>query len=65
MFDCFNIDAVDRLDALLSAEDAWRSHFSGTDADEVDDMKTPQCAESFITMLLTITDRYYSRLCLR
>ena len=44
------------MDALFSSNDAWLSHLAG--ADENDEMKTPECAEAFVTMLLTITDRY-------
>ena len=48
--------AVDRLDALLSSENAWKPPLLAVD--ENDEMKVPECAEVFITMLLTITDRY-------
>nr|CAB3265588.1 RAD50-interacting protein 1-like [Phallusia mammillata] len=50
--------AVERLDTLLSAEDAWHSKYE--DSDDSDEMKTPSCAESFVSLLLTITDRYKS-----
>ncbi|XP_076818312.1 RAD50-interacting protein 1-like isoform X2 [Clavelina lepadiformis] len=50
--------AVERLDALLSSDDAWKSKFELSDIDDVDEMKTPECAESFVSMLLAITDRY-------
>lgn len=58
--------ALDRLDAMLSSSKAWESQYGGdletdnamiTDGESNESM-VPECAESFITMLLTITDRY-------
>jgi len=49
------LGAVERLDALLSSENAWKAQLPTMD--ESDNMKTPECVEVFITMLLTITDR--------
>nr|XP_039274264.1 RAD50-interacting protein 1-like [Styela clava] len=60
--------ALDRLDNMLSSAKAWESQYGEQaqyDEDlmmmqdnNLDDVMVPECAESFITMLLTITDRY-------
>lgn len=58
--------ASDRLDAMLSSPKAWESQYETDSSDSSmmgnegrsDEMMVPECAESFITMLLTITDRY-------
>jgi len=52
---CCNAGATERLDALLSSDEAWKTRYSVED--DADDMKTPCCAESFVTLLLTITER--------
>ncbi|XP_071948017.1 RAD50-interacting protein 1-like [Antedon mediterranea] len=48
--------AVEKIDALLSDPDAWRCQYK--DINDGDDLKVPQCAESFVTLLSVITDRY-------
>uniref|UniRef100_H2Y4N9 RAD50-interacting protein 1 n=1 Tax=Ciona savignyi TaxID=51511 RepID=H2Y4N9_CIOSA len=53
--------AAERLDTLMTSEEAWRSKLSDV-SDDIDEMMTPQCAETFVTMLQTITDRYYKNL---
>ena len=53
-----SLGAEERLDTLLSSDNAWRTQITSEGADEADEMKTPDSAEAFITMLLTITDRY-------
>ncbi|XP_015512771.2 RAD50-interacting protein 1 [Neodiprion lecontei] len=46
--------ATEKMDAILSSETAWE-RLMGTD---IDDMKVTECAEAFLTLLMTITDRY-------
>uniref|UniRef100_A0A8C9W3W3 RAD50-interacting protein 1 n=1 Tax=Scleropages formosus TaxID=113540 RepID=A0A8C9W3W3_SCLFO len=55
--------AVEKVDAMLSAEGAWSSQYR--DITDVDELKAPDCAETFMTLLLTITDRYRSLPCPR
>uniref|UniRef100_A0AAY4BSP9 RAD50-interacting protein 1 n=1 Tax=Denticeps clupeoides TaxID=299321 RepID=A0AAY4BSP9_9TELE len=50
--------AVEKVDAMLSAEGAWSSQYK--DVSDVDELKAPDCAETFMTLLLVITDRYRS-----
>ncbi|KAK2176865.1 hypothetical protein NP493_625g01069 [Ridgeia piscesae] len=48
--------AQEKMDAILSSPSAWRSQYS--DMADFDGNKVPECAESFTTLLLTITERY-------
>ncbi|XP_068132361.1 RAD50-interacting protein 1 [Hyperolius riggenbachi] len=48
--------ALEKMDSMLSSEAAWASQYK--DISEVDEMKFPDCAETFMTLLLVITDRY-------
>ncbi|XP_066490405.1 RAD50-interacting protein 1 isoform X2 [Tiliqua scincoides] len=48
--------ALQKMDAMLSSEAAWISQYK--DITDVDEMKVPDCAETFMTLLLVITDRY-------
>ncbi|NXA95871.1 RINT1 protein, partial [Melanocharis versteri] len=48
--------ALQKMDSMLSSEDAWISQYK--DITDVDEMKVPDCAETFMTLLLVITDRY-------
>nr|XP_019600937.1 PREDICTED: RAD50-interacting protein 1 isoform X1 [Rhinolophus sinicus] len=48
--------ALQKMDSMLSSEAAWISQYK--DITDVDDMKVPDCAETFMTLLLVITDRY-------
>ncbi|XP_030631915.1 RAD50-interacting protein 1 [Chanos chanos] len=50
--------AVEKVDAMLSAEGAWTSQYR--DITDMDELKAPDCAETFMTLLLVITDRYRS-----
>ncbi|XP_069048725.1 RAD50-interacting protein 1 [Lepisosteus oculatus] len=50
--------AVEKVDALLAAEGAWSSQYR--DIADLDELKVPDCAETFMTLLLVITDRYRS-----
>ncbi|XP_071753836.2 RAD50-interacting protein 1 [Centroberyx gerrardi] len=55
--------AVEKVDAMLSAEGAWSSQYR--DISDVDELKAPDCAETFMTLLLVITERYRSLPCPR
>ncbi|KAG7455788.1 hypothetical protein MATL_G00244810 [Megalops atlanticus] len=55
--------AVEKVDAMLSAEGAWSSQYR--DISDMDELKAPDCAETFMTLLLVITDRYRSLPCSR
>ncbi|KAI8506662.1 RAD50-interacting protein 1 [Branchiostoma belcheri] len=48
--------AVEKMDLLFSSETAWTSQYG--DIEDVDDMKTGECAEGFMTLMLALTDRY-------
>uniref|UniRef100_A0A2K6FAW0 RAD50-interacting protein 1 n=1 Tax=Propithecus coquereli TaxID=379532 RepID=A0A2K6FAW0_PROCO len=48
--------ALQKMDSMLSSEAAWISQYK--DITDVDEMKVPDCAETFMTLLLVITDRY-------
>ncbi|KAK2514564.1 Rint1 [Columba guinea] len=48
--------ALQKMDSMLSSEAAWISQYK--DITDVDDMKVPDCAETFMTLLLVITERY-------
>ncbi|XP_049639157.1 RAD50-interacting protein 1 [Suncus etruscus] len=48
--------ALQKMDSMLSSEAAWISQYK--DIADVDEMKVPDCAETFMTLLLVITDRY-------
>ncbi|KAJ8382797.1 hypothetical protein SKAU_G00035750 [Synaphobranchus kaupii] len=48
--------AVEKVDTMLSAEGAWSSQYR--DISDMDELKAPDCAETFMTLLLVITDRY-------
>ena len=41
---------------MLSSEAAWISQYK--DITDVDEMKVPDCAETFMTLLLVITGKY-------
>lgn len=43
---------------MLSSEAAWTSQYK--DIADVDEMKVPDCAETFMTLLLVITGKYKS-----
>nr|KAF6470224.1 RAD50 interactor 1 [Molossus molossus] len=48
--------ALQKMDSMLSSEAAWISQYK--DITDVDEMKVPDCAETFMMLLLVITDRY-------
>jgi hypothetical protein len=43
------------MDSMLSSEAAWVSQYK--DISDVDEMKVPDCAEVFMTLLLVITGK--------
>ncbi|MGH0146996.1 UNVERIFIED_CONTAM: hypothetical protein FKN15_009128 [Acipenser sinensis] len=45
--------ALEKMDSMLSSEGAWSSQYK--DISDVDEMKAPDCAETFMTLLLVIT----------
>ncbi|XP_070151496.1 RAD50-interacting protein 1 [Polyergus mexicanus] len=46
--------ATEKMDAILSSSTAWEK-LAGPD---IDDMKVTECADAFLTLLTTISDRY-------
>ncbi|XP_071578297.1 RAD50-interacting protein 1 isoform X2 [Temnothorax nylanderi] len=46
--------ATEKMDAILSSNTAWE-RLTGPD---IDDMKVTECADAFLTLLTTISDRY-------
>ncbi|XP_011865404.1 PREDICTED: RAD50-interacting protein 1 isoform X1 [Vollenhovia emeryi] len=46
--------ATEKMDAILSSNTAWE-RLAGPD---IDDMKVTECADAFLTLLTTISDRY-------
>lgn len=44
---------MEKVDAMLSAEGAWSSQYK--DITDMDELKAPDCAETFMTLLLVIT----------
>uniref|UniRef100_T1IUF6 RAD50-interacting protein 1 n=1 Tax=Strigamia maritima TaxID=126957 RepID=T1IUF6_STRMM len=50
--------AVEKMDTIMSSDIAWKFRFQ--DGDDLDDLKVPECGENFMTLILTITDRYKS-----
>uniref|UniRef100_A0A8P4GCL0 RAD50-interacting protein 1 n=1 Tax=Dicentrarchus labrax TaxID=13489 RepID=A0A8P4GCL0_DICLA len=53
--------AVEKMDAMLSAEGAWSSQYK--DISDMDELKAPDCAETFMTLLQVITERYRTLPC--
>ncbi|KTG47582.1 hypothetical protein cypCar_00019461 [Cyprinus carpio] len=50
--------AVEKVDAMLSAEGAWSSQYK--DITDMDELKAPDCAETFMTLLLVITGHRFT-----
>ncbi|XP_031841131.1 RAD50 interactor 1 isoform X2 [Nomia melanderi] len=46
--------ATEKMDAILSSSTAWEKLSSS----DTDDMKVTECADAFLTLLTTISDRY-------
>jgi len=47
------LDATEKMDAILSSNTAWERLNP-----DIDDMKVTECADAFLTLLTTISDRY-------
>ncbi|GAB1607404.1 RAD50-interacting protein 1-like [Argonauta hians] len=48
--------AMEKIDAMMSSSSAWLSQYR--DIADVDELRVPECGESFMTLMQTITDRY-------
>ncbi|XP_076459173.1 RAD50-interacting protein 1-like [Babylonia areolata] len=48
--------AVEKVEGMLESATAWESQYK--DIADVDEVQVPECTESFMTLLYTITDRY-------
>lgn len=53
MFFTFTV-ALEKMDALLNSETAW----SPLGPSDLDAMKVTECIDSFLSLLLAITERY-------
>lgn len=47
--------AIEKMDALLSSSTAWESQYKNIA--DIDTLKVPECGESFITLMSTITGK--------
>ena len=48
--------ALEKMDAMTSSDTAWQSQYSDMkDIAEADELKVPECGESFMTLMVTIT----------
>lgn len=61
--DCVSTVAVEKVDAMLSAEGAWSSQYK--DISDMDELKAPDCAETFMTLLQVITGNLFSLVSVR
>ena len=53
--------AQEKMDQMFSSSTAWQSQYKDMlDIDTIDDLKVPECGESFMTLMLTITGKYLS-----
>ncbi|GFW08027.1 RAD50-interacting protein 1 [Trichonephila clavipes] len=48
--------ALEKMDKFLNLDTAWKSRYQ--EESDIDDMHVPESAELFITLLLTMTERY-------
>ena len=51
--DLFFLDAMQKIEHLLQSPHAWESQYKGIA--DLEEGKVPECAESFMTLLQTIT----------
>ncbi|EDO38509.1 predicted protein, partial [Nematostella vectensis] len=49
--------AIENMESLLASENAWRPKYEDVECG-ADEMRAPECAEGFITILTVMTDRY-------
>lgn len=47
--------AGEKMDNMLSSPTAWQSQYKNIE--DIDEMKVPECGESFITLMSTITGK--------
>lgn len=57
----FFTDAISNMESLLSSSSAWTLKYK--DVGDVDDTRTPECAEGFMTLLSVITGVVYGDKC--
>lgn len=50
--------AIEKMDALLSSPTAWESQYKNIA--DIDTLKVPECGESFVTLMSTITGQWPS-----
>ena len=51
--------ALEKMDAMTSSDTAWLSQYSDIkDITEADELKVPECGESFMTLMVTITGTF-------
>ena len=53
---------MEKVDAMMSSPTAWQSQYR--DIADVDELKVPECGESFMTLMLTITGNKHHYYCL-
>jgi hypothetical protein len=51
---CICSDAKENLESLVTSSTAWRGKYQDVGG-EVDETRTPECAEGFVTLLTVIT----------
>ena len=50
--------AMEKLDAMLDDSEAWQSQYSDVSGDDIDELKIPQCCETFVALTSLMTERY-------
>ena len=50
-------DAISNMESVLSSSSAWTLKYK--DVGDIDDTRTPECAEGFMTLLSVITGVIY------
>ena len=46
---------MEKMDAMLSDVNAWQSQYADVGDDIDDELKVPQCGESFVTLVSAMT----------
>ena len=58
LWDYVCVDALEKMDGMLSSLTAWQSQYRGVAVAEAGqdsgDLKVPECAEMFVTLMTTI-----------
>ena len=52
---CCAAVAMEKMDAMLSDVNAWQSQYADVGDDIDDELKVPQCGESFVTLVSAMT----------